>query len=288
MIRLKKQDTCFISCNKELKDAKTVLFGVPYDGTASYRPGARFGPKSIRNESFGIESYSLYQDKDLEDIAVYDLGDLDIPISQAAKVVKQVKNVTLKILSADKTPVMLGGEHLISLGAVEALIQKYPNISIIHFDAHADLREDYLGEKLSHACVIKRCLELSENMKVYQFGIRSADKDEIAYAKNNNKVIMQKYNLDNLDKVCKELSNTPVYLTIDLDCLDPSVMPGTGTPEPGGVSFDALREAITMVASKSNVVGADIVELNPMCDPSGMSIIVAAKLLRELLLALDK
>ena len=288
MIRLKKPFNGYISCDKELKDANTVLFGVPYDGTTSYRPGARFGPKSIRNESFGIESYSIYQDKDLEDANVFDYGDLDIPVSQASKVIKEVKDFTSKLLLSGKTPIMIGGEHLISLGAVKALAEKHPNLTLIHFDAHADLREDYLGEKLSHACVIRRCIELSSQILVYQFCIRSADKQEVNYAKENIQVNMQKYNFENLGNILNKIADSPIYLTIDLDCLDPSVLPGTGTPEPGGVSFKELREAVTMVASQGKVVGADIVELNPMCDHSGVSTIVAAKLLRESLLALNK
>ena len=189
--------------------------------------------------------------------------------------------------SPEGLPIMTGGEHLVSYGAVKAVHEKYPDIQIIQFDAHADLRDDYLGAKLSHACVMRRCYELVGDNRIHQFCIRSGEKDEFLFAHEHTD--MHKFGFDGLDEVCEELikNNTPVYLTIDLDCLDPAVLCGTGTPEAGGVYFPELLNAILKV-SRTNIVGADINELAPMLDISGASTAVACKILRELILSINK
>ncbi len=250
----------FIGLDASFEEASCVIFGAPMDSTTSYRPGTRFASSAMRKESFGIETYSPYQDKDLEDIKVFDGGDLELPFGNPRKALDMINETTKIILDANKLPCMIGGEHLVSLGAIEAAYEKYPDLRIIHFDAHTDLRDEYLGEKLSHASVIKRAYDLVGDHKIYQFGIRSGERAELGY---------------------------PVYFTIDLDVLDPSVFPGTGTPEAGGVSFNELLEAIIAVSSL-NVVAMDINELSPVYDPSGASTALACKILRELLLAMNK
>lgn len=273
----------FIACDHEYQESEIVLFGAPFDGTTSYRPGTRFASAAIRNESYGIETYSPYQDKDLLDKKIFDAGDLEFGFGNTQRVIDTIEEMTKQILDDKKKPLMIGGEHLVTLGSVKAVVEQYPELHIIHFDAHADLRDDYLGEKLSHASVMRRCHELVGDGKIYQFGIRSGDREEFVWAKDH--VFTQKFNLDGIDKVVEKLQGKPIYLTIDLDVLDPSVFPGTGTPEAGGVTFMELMKALKEVF-KLNVVAMDMNELSPVYDQSGASTALACKLLRELLLQL--
>ena len=284
---MKKNVETFIGCDSEYEESGIVLFGAPFDSTTSFRPGARFGSAAIRHESFGIETYSPYQDKDLTDIKVFDCGDLELSFGLPAEALKDIEDQSRKILNDCKLPILIGGEHLVTFGSVKAVFEKYPDLQIIHFDAHCDLRDDYLGAKLSHACVLRRCHELVGDGKIHQFCIRSGDREEFLFAKDHTD--LHKFNFDGLKEVCDELkkNNTPVYFTIDLDCMDPSQFCGTGTPEAGGVSFTQLLDAIITV-SKTNIVGADINELAPMLDNSGASTAVACKVLRELILSINK
>ncbi len=284
---IEKNTESFIGCEGSYEDSKIVLFGAPFDSTTSFRPGARFGSSAIRHESFGLETYSPYQDRDLTDCRVFDCGDLELCFGSAESALDDIKSRAEEILSDGKLPILIGGEHLVTLGAVRAAYLKYPDMHIIHFDAHADLRDDYLGAKLSHAAVIRRCHDILGDGRIHQFCIRSGDKTEFEFAKKHTD--MHKFDFDGLENICRELMNkhTPVYFTIDLDCLDPSVFCGTGTPEAGGVGFTQLLEAIFTVA-QTNIIGADINELAPMLDASGASTAVACKTLRELILALYK
>lgn len=284
---LRKNIETFIGCDCEYEEAQIILFGAPFDSTTSFRPGARFGSASMRHESFGLETYSPYQDKDLIDCKVFDSGDLELCFGSAEEALADIEERAAIILTDEKLPLLLGGEHLVTLGAVRAVAKKYPDMHIIHFDAHADLREDYLGVSLSHACVMRRCYDLLGDGRIHQFCIRSGEKAEFQFAKVHTD--MHKFGFHGLPELVKELreAGTPVYFTIDLDCLDPSAFPGTGTPEAGGVSFMQLLDAIRLV-SATNVVGADVNELAPMLDQSGVSTATACKVLRELLLALCK
>ena len=275
----------FIGCNGEYGESGIVLFGAPFDGTASYRPGARFGPGAVRSESYSIESYSPYQDKDLEDMKIFDAGDLELCFGNAEKILGQIQNFTKKILSDGKLPAMIGGEHLVTLGAAKAVFEKYPELRIMHFDAHADMRDDYMGEKLSHATVMRRCHELLGDGKIFQFGIRSGERGEFEFSKKHQ--FINKFDFSELGRVMGERGREPVYFTLDLDVLDPADFPGTGTPEAGGARFGELLAA-ALAVSKLNLVGFDMVELSPPCDPSGKSVSLTCKLLREILLALSE
>ena len=277
----------FIGCESSFEEASVVLYGALFDSTTSFRPGARFGPSAMRHESFGLETYSPYQDRDLMDIRVFDSGDLELCFGSSEMALSDIEKRTVEILKAEKVPLLLGGEHLVTLAAVRAVVDKYPDLHIIHFDAHADLRDDYLGAKLSHACVLRRCYELLGDNRIHQFCIRSGEMEEFQFAAQHTD--FHPFTFDGLEEVVKRLKEkkVPVYFTIDLDCLDPSVFPGTGTPEAGGVSFLELLEAIRTV-SQTNVVGADVNELAPMLDASGVSTATACKVLRELLLAITK
>ena len=283
---MKQNVETFIGCDAPFEEAKIVLFGAPFDSTTSFRPGARFGSAAMRHESFGIETWSPYQQKELTDYAVFDSGDLELCFGSAEMALADIEARAKEILEAGKLPLLLGGEHLVTLGSVRAVAKKYPDLHIIHFDAHADLRDDYLGARLSHACVIRRCHELLGDGRIHQFCIRSGDKAEFEFAKSHTE--MHPFSFDGLAECCEKLAaaEVPVYFTIDLDCLDPSCFPGTGTPEAGGVTFPQLLEAILTVA-KTNVVAADVNELAPMLDQSGVSTAMACKVLRELLLTLE-
>ena len=284
---MKSNVETFIGCEASYDEAKIVIFGAPFDSTTSFRPGARFGSSAIRHESFGLETYSPYQDKDIMDYQIFDSGDLELCFGSAKFALDDIEVRAKQILDDQKLPFLIGGEHLVTLGSFKAVYEKYNDVQIIHFDAHADLRDDYLGAKLSHACVLRRCYEYIGDGKVHQFCIRSGDKEEFLFAKEHTD--MHKFNFDGLKEVVETLikDHTPVYFTIDLDCLDPSLFPGTGTPEAGGVSFIQLLEAIKLVG-KCNIVGMDVNELAPMLDHSGVSTATACKVVRELLLAVQK
>ncbi|MCI9626926.1 MAG: agmatinase [Clostridia bacterium] len=283
---MEKNIHTFIACDHAYEDSSIVLFGAPFDSTTSYRPGTRFASSAIRNESFGLETYSPYLNRDLTEIQVYDGGDLELPFGSPQQALEDIETYTKKVLRDGKLPLMIGGEHLVTLGAVRAVSAAYPDLHILHFDAHADLRDEYLGVMLSHATVMHRCWELVGNGRIFQFGIRSGDKSEFVWGAEH--VSTCKFTFDTLEETIQELKDKPIYVTVDLDVLDPSVFPGTGTPEAGGVSFEELRRAIELIGKHCNVVAADMNELSPIYDQSGASTAVACKILREMLLSLHK
>lgn len=282
---LEKNIETFIGADAEYDNARIVLFGAPFDSTTSYRPGTRFGSKAIRSESFGLETYSPYQDKDLTDICVFDSGDIELCMGSSVMALDAISERTATILEDGKIPFMIGGEHLVTLGAFREVYKRYPDVHIIHFDAHTDLRQDYLGVELSHACVIRRCHDLIGDGRIHQFGIRSGEREEFYWAASGH-TDLHKFRFDGLGETVAALAGKPVYFTIDLDVMDPSIFPGTGTPEAGGVQFLDLLGAIMTVCSGCHIVGCDVNELSPALDPSGVSTAVACKVVRELLLAL--
>ncbi|MBO4450855.1 MAG: agmatinase [Bacteroidaceae bacterium] len=286
---MRKNIETFIACDAEYEDAKVVIFGAPFDSTTSYRPGARFGSAAIRHESYGLETYSPYLNRDLDDINVYDAGDLELPMGSTTKSLDDISVMTAEILDDGKLPLMMGGEHLVTLGAFREVQKRYPDVHIIHFDAHADLRDQYLDVQFSHACVMRRCYDLIGDGRIHQFGIRSGERAEFDFARSGH-TDFHPFTFEGLDGVVDDLasSRVPVYFTIDLDVLDPSIFPGTGTPEAGGVSFDELRKAMTQVCQRLNIVAIDVTELAPTLDPSGVSTAVAGKVVRELLLAINQ
>lgn len=281
MLPINKQT--FIGCDADWEDAKIALFGAPFDSTTSFRPGTRFAAQHMRPDSYGLETYSPYLDLDLEDYQIIDTGDLDLVMGRPEMALDQIQERTTTILAAGKIPGMIGGEHLVTLGALRAVVAKHPDLHIIHFDAHTDLRNEYLGNPLSHAAVLKRAWELVGDDKIYQFGIRSGLKEEFVWAKEHTH--LQKFDFTGLAEICEVLrdSQKPVYFTLDLDVLDPAYFPGTGTPEPGGVTILQLFSAIHKLRGL-NIVGFDVNELSPHYDPSGVSTAVACKVLREILL----
>lgn len=269
-------------CSKETyKEAKWIMIGMPFDSTCSNRPGTRFASNEIRYASYGLEEYSPILKKELSQSSFYDAGDLDLPFGNPENALTIIKNCANDIINDDKFVFGIGGEHLVSLPLIQAAHKKYPDMLLVHFDAHADLRQEYLGQKYSHASVIKRALDDIPTSKLMQIGIRSGEKDEFLFMLENNTLCQTN------DEIIKKLNeydtNIPVYLTIDLDIMDPSIFPGTGTPEPGGISFNELINKLLLFKNK-NVIGIDVVELSPHYDMSGVSTATAAKVIRELLI----
>ena len=275
----------FQSCDNTYEESNVVIFSSPMDATCSFRPGTRFAGPAIRQDSIGLEWYSPYFDMDLKDVKTCDIGDLDLPMGDVEKDLDEISRVTKCILDDNKKTMMIGGEHLVTLGTIREYIKKYPDLHIIHFDAHTDLREEFLGRELSHATVLRKCYDLLGDGRIYQFGIRSGDSSEFKWA-NEGHTHLRKFDLVGLDKCIEALKDKPVYITIDLDVLDPSIFPGTGTPEAGGITYKELQQAILDMKGLHNIVGADIVELSPHYDASGVSTAVAGKVLREMVLLL--
>ncbi|WP_303673509.1 agmatinase [Vampirovibrio chlorellavorus] len=262
------------------EEADWVLVGLPYDGTTSFRPGTRFGPEAIRNASWGLETYSPIQHAELSQVRYFDAGELEFPQGNRDEILAIIRQNARETLSAGKRWLGLGGEHLVTFPAIEAYVEKYPDLAVLHFDAHADLRDDYLGEKLSHATVLRRVTELIGPERLVQIGIRSGPREEFEWMRQNGTLLEKP---EDLARGLQRLQGRPVFLTIDLDVLDPSILCGTGTPEPGGMSFSTFMDWLLPFAGL-NFVGADVVELSPHYDASGVSNVVAAKVVREVLL----
>ena len=275
----------FIKANQNYDEAKAVLYGMPMDWTVSYRPGQRFGPSRIREVSIGLEEYSFYLDRELGDVPFFDAGDVPLPFGNAEKSLAAIKEFVEKVIADGKVPVGMGGEHLVSLPVMEALADKYPDLAIIHFDAHTDLREDYEGEPYSHATPIRKIANKIGPENVYSFGIRSGLKEELEWAKENGMHISLFEVLEPLKAVLPTLAGRPVYVTIDIDVLDPAHAPGTGTVDAGGITSKELLASIHAIARSSvNVVGCDLVEVCPVYDHSEMTVNAAAKFIREMIL----
>ncbi|EGK59573.1 agmatinase [Centipeda periodontii DSM 2778] len=276
----------FLGCDGTYEDSHIVIFGAPFDSTTSYRPGTRFAARTMRAESYGLETYSPYQDLDLEDARAFDGGDLELPFGDTERALDMIHTYAKNILEGGRLPFLIGGEHLVSLPAVKAAAEKHSELAVIHFDAHTDLRDEYLGNHLSHATVIRRAWDILGDGRIHQFGIRSGERAEWEWARAGH-TNLHPFTFAGLSEAVTALKERPVYLTIDLDVLDPSAFPGTGTPEAGGVTFVELLKAALSVIRGCNVVACDLVELSPPLDPSGTSTATALKLLREMILALE-
>lgn len=262
-----------------------ILLGVPFDGTASYRAGARFGPGAIRAGSHSLETFSPFLDRDLDGLQYVDWGDLDVPPGSASRTVEMVADRLRDIYKAGAEPLLIGGEHTITLGAVQAALQVYPNLSVLQLDAHTDLRDEYLGERLSHATVMRRVMELIPPQRIYRFGVRAGTREEIVGAGINIPLGIEGGQRDVERAVGKIPEDVPLYVTIDLDAFDPSLVPGVGNPEPLGLTYREFIQ-VARVLSRRMVVGCDIVELAPHYDQTGVSAIVAASVVREMILCL--
>lgn len=279
----------FIKSYPNFEESQAVLYGMPMDWTVSYRPGSRFGPARIREVSIGLEEYSAYLDRELEEVKYFDAGDIPLPFGNAQKSLDLIEEFVDKVLAEEKFPLGMGGEHLVSWPVIKAMYKKYPDLAIIHMDAHTDLRTDYEGEPLSHSTPIRKAAELIGPQNVYSFGIRSGMKEEFDWAKEVGMHI-SKFDVHKpLMEILPKLSGRPVYVTIDIDVLDPAHAPGTGTVDAGGITSRELLASIHEIArSNVKVVGADLVEVAPIYDNSEQTANTASKLIREMILGFVK
>ena len=274
-----REGAIYMGASRDPNGCKVGLFGVPYDGTTSFRPGTRFGPSAVREVSTGLETYCPQLDQDLEAMAYVDLGAVEIPFGAPEPVMEAVHHATTQVLDLQLKPLMLGGEHSISSGAVAAVAERHPDLALVQLDAHADLRNEWLGSRYSHACAMRRCLEVLPSRELLQIAIRSGTKEEFLELRSSERLVP----FDQMVSRLQGLRGEPLYLTVDLDWFDPAVMPGTGTPEPGGFLWQHFAELVNELRHH-HLVGADVVELAPQLDPSGISSVLAAKVTRSLLL----
>ena len=275
-------ETNYIAANTSFEECRGVIIGCPYDGSASFRPGARFAPSAIRRASWGIETVSPYFQKDLIQCAIHDMGDLELPLGEKKISLDLIRKAVRKILSENKFPILLGGDHLITLPAIEEILKIHPRLHFLQIDAHTDLRDEYLGESLSHSTVMRRVIERLGKDRLFQIGIRSGIEEEFKLARKMKSIVS--LDPDSLSSMIKRLGNRPVYITFDLDVIDPSLLPGVGTPEPGGLTFQQLISLLKKL-QPLHVMGFDIVELTPDYDPTQISSITASIILREMILA---
>ena len=287
-----REGAIYMGARRDPSGCQVGLFGVPYDGTTSFRPGTRFGPAAVRDVSNGLESYCPQLQMDLEDLAYADLGAVDIPFGAPEPVVAAVHRATRQVLDLGLRPLMLGGEHSISSGAVGAVAEQHPDLVLLQLDAHADLRDSWLGARHSHACAMRRCLEVLPSGQLLQLAIRSGTREEFQELAQTQRLIHHRPDQDSttlatsLRQALAPHQGKPLYLTVDLDWFDPAVMPGTGTPEPGGFLWPHFA-ALIEVLQEHQLVAADVVELAPQLDPSGISSVLASKVTRSLLMLLS-
>ena len=279
----------FIKSHPNYEESQAVIYGMPMDWTVSYRPGSRFGPSRIREVSIGLEEYSPYLDRELEEVKYFDAGDIPLPFGNPQKSIDMIEEYIDGLMAAGKFPLGMGGEHLVSWPVMKAVAKKYPNLAIIHMDAHTDLRDHYEGEPLSHSTPIKKIADHIGPTNVYSFGIRSGMKEEFQWAKEVGMHISKFEVLEPLKEILPTLAGRPVYVTIDIDVLDPAHAPGTGTVDAGGITSRELLASIHAIAnSEVNVVGCDLVEVAPIYDASEQTANTASKLIREMLLGFVK
>jgi len=285
LLDLVEKQAGFMGCADSYEQAGIILVGAPMDLTVSFRPGTRMGPQQIRRVSYGLEEYSIYLDRDLRDCNFFDAGDISLPPGAVQESLHRISRVISKILCDGKFPLVLGGEHLISLAVLREVAKTYPDIAVIVFDAHADLREEYLGEVYSHATVMRRVAEIIGGRNLYQLGIRSGAREEFDFARKNTNLYISEV-ITPLQELVANLGDRPVYVSLDIDVVDPAYAPGTGTAEPGGCTAQEILKAVHMLG-RLNVVGFDLVEFSPLYDLSEQTALLAAKLVREAILSFN-
>lgn len=280
------RNAVYEGCTAGFAEARLVLAGAGYDGTSSYRPGSRFAPMALRSETLlAQENYSPYLEKDLEELPVHDLGDVEIPFGDKEEALRRIETVSRYLIKEGKIPFFIGGEHLITLPAIKPLLAKYPDLQLLQLDAHLDLMDELFGSRLSHGTVVRRIFEeMGPQNGIWQVGIRSGSREEYRFAAGHTRLFP--FGITEFLKQLDSLRGKPVYLTVDLDVFDPSLIPGTGTPEAGGIFFPEFVEFLRAIRGLP-IVGADLVELSPQIDATHVSTIVASKILREMLIAIS-
>jgi agmatinase len=286
------QSNVFSGIQRPLEKAQYVVFGVPFDVTSTYRTGARFGPNAIRQASLNIETYSFRTGIDVEDLCLHDLGDLHVS-ADPKKTVDMLKLVVEDVASAGKMPVALGGEHTITLGILKGLSAKTQKTAVVSFDAHLDLRQEFLGVKLSHTTFMRCINEEVKPAKIIEVGTRAVCKEELAYAKKSgiDFFTAQQIRKEGPEKITKGLREKlapyeNVYLSVDMDVLDPAYAPAVQNPEPEGIETHTLIDILCALCDK-RVIGFDILEVAPNYD-QGTTAINAAKVVFEMLCQLEK
>lgn len=269
--------------NSSYEDAEVVVLGCPLDRTCSFLPGVRFGPEYIRIASENIESYSLYQDRELGSIKVCDLGDMEFTFESPMSPLEEIEKETIRFFKDRKIPIFLGGEHTITLPIIRAAKKIYPHLSVIQLDAHTDMRDEYLKERYCHATVMRRVSEIIGRENLFQLGVRSITKEELDFAEHLYRFKVLEY----IEEVKREIGDRWVYLTIDMDVLDSSLMPAVATPQPGGITYEELRESLKGF-SLLKVIGLDIVEYNPLVSPQIAYGGIVAGILKEAILSLKR
>lgn len=277
--------TGFMGSSDDYEGAAFVLFGIPMDFTVSFRPGSRMAPQHIRQVSFGLEEYDWDLEKSLDEVKFYDLGDVALTFGRIEESFANIRQVTKKVLNDGKIPLIIGGEHLVTYPIILEFAEKYSDLTVIHFDAHADLRDGYLGEKLSHATVMRRVSEIIGPQNLYHIGIRSGTHEEKEFITTKSNYLGQNV-LKGVEKALEKIGQRPVFISLDIDVVDPAFAPGTGTPEPGGATSSEIMEAIVKLSSL-NIVGMDLVEVLPVYDQSERTSLLAAKILRKALLSFN-
>lgn len=262
-------------------EAEIALFGVCWDGTSSYKAGSRFAGFAVREASFGMEEFSFFQQESLQDIAYADLGDLLLPPGQKERVLEDIASAVTEIRGRGLFPIAFGGEHLVALPLILAAFRDHPDLALVHFDAHADLRADLWGDPLTHATVIGRAADALGWGNLHQFGIRSGSREEWEMARAHR--TLHPFTVEAIQTTLQALGDRPIYVTLDMDVLDPSLYPGTGTPEPGGIDYATLLAGLKCFKGR-RLVGMDCLELAPHYDPSGVSAMAMAKTLREMII----
>ena len=279
----------FSGYQKSFDEASYVIIGVPFDLTSTYRTGARFAPLAVREASLNIETYSFRSGIDVEDLCLHDLGDLHVT-SDTDETLKRLELVTKELLDTKKTPVLIGGEHTITLGAARAMSK---NCAIISFDAHLDLRDEYMSLTTSHTTFMRRINEQVHPKKIVEIGTRAVCKEELDYAKKAGITYITVQQIRNdgvektIEKIEKLLANVKqTYLTIDLDVLDPAFVPAVPNPEPDGLCTHMFYDLLSNVCDK-RVIALDVVEVAPHYD-TGITAIQAAKTIFEMLCHIEK
>ena len=262
-------------------EADIALFGVCWDGTSSFKAGSRFAGFAVREASFGMEEFSFYQQASLMDVRYADLGDLFLPPGQKERVLADIGGAVRELRAKKLFPLAFGGEHLVALPLILAAFDEHPDLALIHFDAHADLRPEMWDDPLTHATVIARAADKIGWKNLFQFGIRSGSAEEWELAQRHG--TQHPFSVEAIDAVLERLGDRPLYVTLDMDVLDPSLYPGTGTPEPGGITWNVLIDGLKRFRGR-RLVGMDCLELAPHYDPTGVSAMAMAKTLREMIL----
>ena len=286
------QPNVFSGFQTPFEKARYVIVGVPFDATSTFRTGARFAPNAIREASMNIETYSFRAKIDIEDLAIHDLGDLHAT-ADTKETLRRIQLVVKDLIEADKTPIILGGEHTITLGCFHGLGKQTQETAVVSFDAHLDLRDEYMGLKVSHTTFMRRLNEQAKPAKIVEIGTRAVCKQEMEYAEKENikSYTTQQIRKHGTETIMEEIQEilgeyNAVYLTVDMDVLDPAYAPAVQNPEPDGLDMQTLLEILSKICEKS-IVALDLVEVTPHYD-SGITSMEAAKILFEALCCMEK